>query len=441
MKQKIIFLGLAQLTALSLTNAWASELTLKGAIDQALKQSPVIEKASSQASEAKWKKTETYSGFLPSVNASAYHYLDKKYALTNVRFAGSPVDTVVPQILPSTQYSLMASVPLFEGFSSMNRYKSAEASEGAADQDFNWTKFKTQKDVVLAYYRGLAAKILRDVAAQNLQVLQDHLKEVRLFKKSGIATNYDVLRVEVQVSNAEADLLNAEDNILIANENLAEILGNRSEKRELSGTLPVLSENLIDSLSSDSNASDRLDIKALRARVESLSYASSAQDAYWVPRVSLVGAYQYYNNLNNSLLDQEGFRTAYQVGIQLNWNIFDGMTSYSRSKESIEQHVQAEKSYRLAELKADKDINVWKRKFRYFTKLYNSKKSDVSKSEESVRLAREGRRVGARTNSDFLDAEADLYKSQAGAVNAQLSAIESLVNLELSIGQDLYSFN
>jgi outer membrane protein TolC len=80
------------------------------------------------------------------------------------------------------------------------------------------------------------------------------------------------------------------------------------------------------------------------------------------------------------------------------------------------------------------------RKFTYFCSVFKSRQSDVQKSEESVRLAREGRKVGARTNTDLLDAEADLYRSQAGAVTAQLGAIEALINLELSTGQALYHF-
>jgi outer membrane protein TolC len=420
--------------------AFAKDITLREALDQALGQSPSIERASSSAREASFKKTETYSGFLPTLTGTAHHYVDKKYALTNVRMGNAATESIVPQVLPTTQYALVATVPLFEGFSSVNKYKAAAAGENAANQEFNWAKFKIEKDVTLAFYKSLANIVLRDVASQNLKVLQDHLKEIRLFKQSGMATNYDVLRVEVQVSNAETDLLNAEDNIKIANENLAEILGTEEAADNLVGSLPVLSENLVDVLQAD-ESKERLDIQALKGRVDSLSYSESAQGSFWVPRLSFIGAYQYYNNLDNSILDSEHFRTAYQVGLQLNWNIFDGMSSFARSKQSIEQHIQAEKTYRLAELKASKDVDIWKRKFRYFAKLYNARKNDVVKSEESVRLAKEGRRVGARTNTDFLDAEADLYKSQAGAVNAQLSAIESLINLELSTGKTLYSFN
>jgi outer membrane protein TolC len=65
----------------------------------------------------------------------------------------------------------------------------------------------------------------------------------------------------------------------------------------------------------------------------------------------------------------------------------------------------------------------------------------VQKSTESVRLAREGHRVGARTNTDLLDAEAELFRAQAGVVNSQVGAIEALINLELTVGKKIYDFN
>ena len=49
--------------------------------------------------------------------------------------------------------------------------------------------------------------------------------------------------------------------------------------------------------------------------------------------------------------------------------------------------------------------------------------------------------MGARTNTELLDAESDLYKSQAGAINAQVGAIEALINLETSLGKKIHSLN
>lgn len=426
--------------AILLTSS-AHALTLQEAIDEALNSSPNVQKSKSVKEEAKWKKLEGVSGFLPTLNANATYLFDKKYALTNVRLGGSSSDTIVPQIIPNSQLALTATYPLFEGFSSINRMSAARENANAANAELQWTEFKTEMDVTLAFYKNLANKTLKEVANQNLKALQDHLKDVKLFKNSGMATNYDVLRVEVQVSNAETDLLNADDNIAISEQNLAEILGKEYTPGmiETGGELPLPSDAIVSNLSNE-DIHNRADIIALKNKVSALSYTDSASGAFWVPRLSAFGQYQYYNNLNDSLTDSDKYRSAYQVGLQLSWNLFDAGVSFSRSKQSTEQLIQAEKSYRMTELKAQKELEVNKRKYNYFVTLYKARSRDIARSKESVRLAREGQKVGSRTNSDLLDAEADLYRSQAGAVNAQLGAIEALINLQTSIGKKIYNF-
>lgn len=438
MQKNIRLHSLIMGSAMLLTGS-ANALTLHEAVSEALGSSPVVQRSQSASEEAKWKKVEGYSGFLPTVSANATYLFDKKYALTNVRLGGATSDTIVPQIVPNSQLVLTTSYPLFEGFSSVNRLSAAKEGANAANSELEWNKFKTEMDVTLAYYRSLGNKILKDVAAQNLKVLQDHLKDVKLFKQSGMATNYDVIRVEVQVSNAETDLLNADDNIAISEQNLLEILGKDKGSVDVTGELPVLDESVVKSIT-NADVHNRLDVQAQKSRVNSLSYNDSASGAFWVPRLSAFYQYQYYNNLNTSLTDTDQYRSAYQLGLQLTWNIFDAGVSFAKSKQTTEQLVQAESSYRITELKAQKELEIWKRKYNYYANLYRARVNDIAKSKESVRLAREGQRVGARTNTDLLDAEADLYRSQAGAVNAQLGAIEALVNLQTSIGQKVYNF-
>jgi outer membrane protein TolC len=425
----ITFISLASITNLN-------ALTLEEVINQAMLSSPAIQKSKSIATEAEWKRKENLSVFLPSVSASATHLLSKKLALTNVRLGNAQTDTIVPQIIPSSQLVLNTSFPLFEGFASINRYQSAIENDSAANFELSWTKFKLEMDVTLAFYKTLASQTLKEVAEKNLQVLQDHLKEVKLFKKSGMVTNYDVLRVEVQVSNAETDLLNAIDNIASNEQNLLEFLGGEKSLIEINGKLPNLDASLVTQISS-SDIQTRTDIKALKNRTMAFTYADKAQQSFFIPRLALMGQYQYYNNLTDSLTETNKYRSAYQVGLQLTWNIFDGLISFSRSKQTTEQIVQSEKNYRMIELKAQKDFEVGKRKYNYFLNLTNARKNDIAKSAESVRLAKEGIRVGARTNSDLLDAESDMYKSEAGAVNAQLGAIEALINLQISVGKKI----
>jgi outer membrane protein TolC len=418
----------------------AQSLSLTEAYQEALTHSPQLQKAKSVHEEASWKRVESYSGYLPTLGASATYLTDKRYLLTDVLLPGSPTAITIPGIVPTSNFMLTAQLPLFDGFASTNRYRSAKTMEDSAEQNLSWTQFQLQRQIILQYYKALAAQTLEDVANQNVKTLEDHLKDVNLFKKAGMFTNYDVLRVDVQVSEAKSELLNSADNSVLSRAKLAELLGNDSENRVIKGALPILNADEIKSVDL-TTINDRKDINSLADQASAMGYLESAAGSYLIPKISLFGQYQYYNNLNDNISDKDAYREAYQIGINLNWNIFDGAVSMARSKQSIEQKYQAEKSLRVAQLKARQDIELWKRKFVYFCSVYRSRVSDVEKSTESVRLAREGRKVGARTNSELLDAETELFRARAGVVNAQLGAIEALVNLELATGKEIHHFN
>lgn len=417
--------------------ALAAGFRLEEALKEAMSHSPKVQRSESQYRETSWKKTESYSGFLPTLSAQASYLFDKKYVLMDVDLAGSPLS--IPQVVPTTNAYITAQWSIFDGFSSTNRYLSADAFKESARNDFDWTQFQVQREVTVLFYKALAAKELKSVAEQNVRALEDHLKDVRLFKKVGSSTNYDVLRVEVQVSEAQSELLNAADNVELSRGRLSEALGMDKDVSDVDGILPRLKPELVAKLEKF-EASERKDLQALRQKAEGFAHQEDSAEKYWVPRIALVGQYQYYNNRNDRFDDYDNFRDAYQFGVTLNWNLFDGMTSISKSKQSIEQKYQAEKTLRQSELKAQRDFDLWKKKYLYYCAVYEARLSDVQKSEESVRLAREGQRVGARTNTDVLDAEAELFRARAGVVNAQIGAIEAIVNLEMSTGQQLVQF-
>lgn len=431
---RLVAPALSALIALPVAAAAPRPLTLQEALGE-FETSPRVERMASVAEETSWKRNETLSYLLPKVSANASRLLDTKLVLVDIPFNG--VMTSIPQIIPKTTYGLGVEWVLFDGLASFERMAAAKAFERAAKKDLDWTKFQGSRDVVLLFYRALAAQTLKDVAESNMKTLQDHLNDVRLFKQAGAGTKFDVLRVEVQNSEANSELMNATDNVSISLLRLGEILGEDMSGRTLQGQLPVLAPELVKDLKYEEH--ERGDLEALRERLTGADRNARAANRFWIPRVSFNGQYQQYNNRTDDLTG-EGFRNAYSAAINLNWNLYDGGVSYARDRQAVEQRVQAEKSLELARLKSSTDFEYWRRRYLYNASIYRTRLSDVEKSTESVRLAKEGRRVGTRTNTDLLDAESELFRARAGLVNSQIGAIEALINLEVATGQTLFKF-
>ncbi len=419
-------------------SANAESVDLHTILSEVSANSPTIVKSKAFYDEMSWKKVETFQGFLPSLTGAVNYVTNKRYMLFDANLGPNAV--TIAQIIPTTLYSLTATLPLFDGFASTHRYLAGKKIELSAKHDYEWTQFQISRQVTLQFYKTLAAEALKTVAEQNLKTLQDHLKDVQALKKAGVSTTYDVLRVDVQISEAQSEIINTIDNYELAKAKLGEVLGKDSELRELSGKLPVI--NTVTSEQINSLAfKDRKDLMALEEKVASLQDLNSAAGRHWVPKISAYGQYQYYNNKNDSFTDDNAFREAYQVGLNLTWNIFDGMGSAARSHQASSQALQLEKTLQITKLKTAQELEFWKRKFKYFSTVYRSKLADIGKSQEAIRYAREGRRAGTRPNSELLDTELDLFRSKAGLVNAQIGTVEALINLELASGQQLYDFN
>ena len=358
---------------------------------------------------------------------------------------GTTRPSTIPQILPTTNWVASAQLPLYDGMATTSRVDAASKAMESAESEITWLKFKISRDIEMQYYKAIATRALLEVAKQNLKTMNDHLKDVKLSKKVGLSTDFDILRVEVQTSEAQAEVLNAEDNVAMAQIRLEELIGSPAsgtsgESLEPVGSLPQLG-NAPEQISSKQATIARDDLVALERRIDGLSATYQAASKSYYPRLSLFTQYQYYNNQNDRFVDADSFRAAWMSGLSLNWTLFDGRSSSAKANQIASDMAEAEAVLSSKRNKGRTDAELWRRKLHYYSNLSMTRRGDVSKSEESLRLAKVGQKEGTRTTTDLLDAEAELFRSKANEINAQIGAIESLINFEIATGQkikDLY---
>lgn len=416
----------------------AASLTIDAAIDEGLANSPDIQRAQAAKSESEWHRFETLgSAFLPKVSANAHRYLDEKYTYTDINFSGSLLN--FPGFFPTTSASIDVMIPIFDGFSGMRKLQSASLTEEAAGAEFSHAEFQLREEIRLAFYKSLAASELQTVAEQNVKTLEDHLKQVAARKHGGVATNYDVLRVQVQLNEARADAIDAQDNFETSRRKLTQLLGLQADGRSLVGTLPVPNAEKVKSLKFDTVPKERADIKALNLRVEAAEQSRRAAATWFVPSIYVGGEYTWYESqlFSGSVQDTGHYLDAYDVGVFLKWNLFDGGVALAQEREASYHAIQAAKTAQSAQLQVPYDFEYWKRRYLSNTDHYISKKFDIGRSEESVRLAKEEERAGTRTSTETLDAELDLFRAKAGVVNALVNAAEAEIRLELALGREI----
>jgi outer membrane protein TolC len=415
-----------------------SALSVDAAIVEGLDRSPEIRRARAAQSESEWKRFETLGeGFLPKISGNAHHYFGETYEYTNINFGGSILN--FPGFYPTNTAGIDVMVPIFDGFSNVRNLEAASLNEDAAVAELSQAEFQLRQDIRLAFYKALASSELLAVADQNVRTLEDHLRQVDAQKHGGVATSYDVLRVQVQLSDARADQIDAQDNFATSRRKLTELMGLESDDRPLTGVLPIPQADRVKNLKFNETTVDRSDLRALNLRAEAAEKAQNAASTWYVPSIYVGGEYNWYDAqvFTTSVQDTGHYYNSYNVGLFLKWNLFDGGVSIARQQQASYRTIQAEKSAEAAKLKVPYDFEYWKRRYLSHTDHYISKKFDITRSEESVRLAKEEEKAGTRTSTETLDAELDLFRAKAGVVNALMNAAEAEIRLELALGREI----
>ncbi|MNS75362.1 Outer membrane protein TolC precursor [compost metagenome] len=411
----------------------AQSFNLEEALRVSQESSPEVRKSKAAREEAEWKNIEAYSFLLPKLNASALHLADNRYMVSHVNLGGK--DIVITQVSPMTNWSLRAEWMVFDWFANWDNFQAMRYGASAAVKQNDWALFQLEQNTKIQFYKTLAADELSKVARQNVMTLEDHLKRAQRIRDSGAGTDFDVLRVEVQLSEAQSEQLNAEDIAILAKKNFFRSLGLEFAEQNLSGDIPIPDSDRVKNLAKP-ELQTRADFQAITDLQWSAHKAHLAAFKHWLPKFSVFGQADYYNNISRGINEQD-YNNSYAVGLLMTWNLFDGFGSMARSAQADERQIQASESVRQAHLKMDYDFDFWKRRYLYSSSLYKAKVADISKAAESVRLATKSFNAGTRTNSEVLDAELDLFKARAGLVNAKANAIEALLNLELAMGHKL----
>jgi OMF family outer membrane factor len=281
----------------------------------------------------------------------------------------------------------------------------------------------------------LGQKRLLKLAEENVATLEEHLKMVKDLLAAGRATRFDLLRVEVQRDDARSELLAARDRAAMARKALSVAMGETVDDRELQGDLPEPAAGPQESGPVD----EQPEVKAKRLEADAAARAADAAADTWMPRVSVVASYQWYDNgYSNSTMDPTaagGWGTDYNLGMAASWDVFGGGAGLAKEMQASRKADEASATAKQALLEAGYDRELWRRRLDYATEVYRAKLVDVEKAAESVRLAQAGQQAGTRTTTEVLDAELDSFRASAAVVSAQMDAAEALIRLELALGK------
>ena len=301
------------------------------------------------------------AGQLPSlgiVGDAEFSRNDADLDIANFNTDGPPqIESISIDGSESKVYNaaLQLNYTLFDGFRGRYRFQQLQSQNESTKLNTRIAIENTLLSVADAYLSVLSEQDNVDILRQNLEISQNRLDRVREDRRSGTATNLDVLNAEVNYNADVIELSAAEVELEAATRLLIFQLGLENEQSvEPANDFPT-NQNLELQELLNSTMSQNAAILLAEEQQSNAEFGRNISKAARYPNISLRGSYGYFRQeidaSNLPKLETLGFT----AGVTLRYNIFNGrqvqreienrqldVQSASIQLESIRQEVQTE---------------------------------------------------------------------------------------------------
>ncbi len=408
-----------------------TQLSLSMAVERALTVFPSIQASKANMEEAQAALGEAAAARFPllKLNGSAIQYEEP----TPV----SPIHGFTPGRLPQFDETLFQggvglNYALFDGGNREARIRRARFQTGSADAELDATSQTLVARVVTTYLELLSKQQVLEAHDHRLTALQSELSRVQMRYDAGRAARVDVLRVQAALANAQAERVKDAESLDRAQRDLARLISSSVEEikasRLMSVTLSDPSLTPRDLLKAEALQSSPAVRQARQRLASAEAGVAVARSTRW-PELDLVGNYLYFNS------SQGDDAAEWQAGAQLSYIIFNGGARAKEIERARATNRGASEQLRLTEIQVEQDLDRAFSGIEEARARVESLETAVSRFEEVARIEKLLRETGSGTETDYLDAEADLLTTRASLVEARHGEIAARVELARVIGQ------
>lgn len=389
-------------------------LTIDQALEIALNENPTIRIADREITKQKYAKRGTYASLFPQVDFSGSYQrtIEKQTMYMDMAIEGMPDGMKVGR---DNLYSVgfNASMPII----SVPLWKSLQIS--AYDVELSIEKARSSRidmidQVQQAFYSVLLARDAYGVFKQAYDNAVYNYNEIERKYEQGLLAEYDLIRANVNVKNAEPNMYDAENSLILAHWHLKALIGLDLETEiKCIGTLSEYQDSIIsDYVRTTISLEGNSDLKQLDIQYSQLKKTEQMQKAQYYPSLALQFSYSW-NSMNNDFKFKDYKWDPYSVlGVSLTIPIFSGGKRYSAVKQTQISIKQLEDQ----RLNAERQLNVaakqYKDQMSTCIKQYQAASAGVEQAEKSYAITMKRYETGEGTMLEINDAQLSLTQSQ-----------------------------
>ncbi len=413
-----LILGTFLLPARPAGAAESRPLTVEQAVEMGLSYSKALKASTEKAEGAEAKARENASFRWPAFKFSgAYTRLSKVPPFEiDLAFLGLGRFIINPTLLNAYNMQLTVQQPLFTGFQLAGLSDLGRFEARAAREELRKDESDMALSVRTAYWTVYKAKDLKRLVDDNAALVEAHLKDVRNFFDQGLASQNDVLKVQVQLSSVQVMQLQAANGVTLAMMALDSLIGLpiNTEIQILSSVRePAPEPASLDSLLS--RALDRRpEVKTMDFQIKAAEAGVKIANSGRYPQVFLVGNF-YVSRPNERIMPiEDKFRNTWDLSLAVSFDVWNWNRAGHQARQARALLAQAENG--AAQLKDGVVLEVSQNYFALEQQKMAVKLAadTVSQAEENYRVTGNRFKAGLALNSDLLDAEVALLQAQIG---------------------------
>ncbi|MDR0349831.1 MAG: TolC family protein [Tannerella sp.] len=414
-------------------------LTLSQALEIALSENPTIRIADQEITKQEYAKQGTYASLFPKIdfNGSYQRTIEKqtmymdgmegmgmkgglKMGRDNLYSAG--FNAAMP----------LVSVPLWNSLK-ISAYDVELAVEKARS-----SRVDMADQVKQAFYGVLLARDAFDVYRQAYDNAVFNYNEIERKHQQGLLAEYDLIRANVNVKNAEPNMYDAENALILGHWQLKALLGLDLESRvECVGSLSDFESNLPgDYLNIHTSLENNSTLKQLDIRQHQLQKTKKMQLAQYYPSLALKFDYQWISMNNNFKFRQYKWDPYSTASIGLTIPIFSGGKRYSDVKKTQitinqlkDQRFDTERMLNVA-------VKQYKDQMATCIKQYQAASAGVEEAAKSYRITMKRYETGEGTMLEINDAQLSLTQSQLNLNQSIYNYMVAKSGLEKTLGEN-----
>ena len=414
-------------------------VTLPDAVQRALDANPQVEMARARVEEAEAQRTETWSGFLPSV--SAYWSYGRGNTPSGALFARLNQRRLPPQpnfnepgVFEDWQLGLEAGVNLFRGGRKFSDRRLSEIRVERRRLERARTFNRLEGAVVRAYFDILAARAFVEIAQAAQQTIQARLERARIQMEGGALLKSDLLSLQVRSAKTDDRMVRSENRLRLARANLAELMGvdvdrpfevAPSSDAELDvpeGYEAGLTEAL----------RQRPELAIARKAVESARVRRAQSWQSWFPSLDArVRAFVAAPAFDEFRLDDGNW----DIGLNLRWRLFDGLSRPARTRqaEAMVKVMRArdERATRMVQLEV---MTAYTNLEGAVSRLGTAKEA-LEQAKEALRLVTIEREGGAATLTRYLQTQSAETEARMRLAAARFDVRTARADVARSLGR------